>query len=115
MAGGITASSRFQIATRSGLLGCLVNAAGDLARMHKVLSQVRDVLEKHNLLSECDVVEEDEVLVQLPHIANVRHDRHAKLAAKQTHRDEFTDASHASRIHLDESRASGQQIILKND
>src|SRR5438876_7447409 len=107
MAGGITASSRFQIATRSGLLGCLVNAAGDLTRMHKVLSQVRDVLEKHNLLSECDVVEQDEVLVDLPHVTNVWDDRHAKLPAKQAHRNEFADASHACRVHLDESGAAG--------
>ncbi len=83
--------------------------------MHKMLPKMGNVFQKDNLVAERNVVEQDEVLVQLPHIANVRYDGHAKLAAKQTHRNEFTDASHASRIHLDESRASGQQIILEDD
>jgi len=75
--------------------------------MDKVFSQMRDVFEKDKVVAEGDVVEQDEVLVQLPHVPNVRDDGHAKLPAKQTHSDEFADAGHAGRVHLDKSGAAG--------
>src|SRR5258705_6550509 len=115
MIGGLTGSSRFKIATRSGFLGCLIDATGDFARMHEVLPQMGNVLEEDNLVAECNVVEQDEVLVHLAHVAHVRDDRHTKLPTKQAYGDEFTDAGHTHRIHLDESCASGLQIILEHD
>src|SRR5258708_22559 len=112
---GCWCSSLFQIATRSDFLGCLVNAAGDLTRMHEGLPQMGNVLEKNTLVATCDVVEQDEVRVKLRDVANGRDDRDCKLAAKQTPRDEFTDAGHTDGIYLDESGAFRLQIILEND
>ena len=73
------------------------------------------MLQKNDLMIERYSVEQHEMLMQLPHIADVRHDRDAKFSAEQTDRQELTDARHPDRIHLDETRATGLEVILEND
>src|SRR5690348_3787557 len=99
----VTELSRFQIATRSRFLRCAVNTAGDAARMHEMFSEMWDMLKKDNLMPERDVVEQDQVLVKLPHIPNVRNHRNAKLLAEQADRNKFTHSGDSHRVHLDES------------
>src|SRR6266481_9590040 len=100
---GITESSGFQIAARSRFLRRPVNTGGYVARMHEMLPQMRDMLEKDNLVPERDVIEEHEMLVKLPHISDVRNDRNAKSPAEQADGNEFTDTSDSHRVHLDKS------------
>lgn len=80
-----------------------------------MLPQMRDMLEKDNFVTERDVIEQNEVLVKLTHVTNVRNYRNAKFPAEQADGNEFTDASDSHRVHLDESRAPGLQVILEND
>src|SRR5437868_2703032 len=110
---GVTMSTRFQIATRSGFARRPVNTAGHVARMHEMLSQMRDVLEKDHFVTERNVIKQDKMLVKLSHVANMGNHRYAKLPAEQTDGDEFTHAADTDRVHLDESRAPGLQIIFE--
>ena len=50
--------------------------------MHKMLAQVRNMFEKNHFVPERDVIEQNQMLVQLPHVTDVRHDRHAEFAAQ---------------------------------
>ena len=106
---------RFQIAARPGFLGCLVNAAVNAAGMDKMFAQMRDVFEEYNFVAKCDVVEQNKMLMKLAHVADMRHHGHAKFAAKQTDGDEFAHARNAHGVHLNESGASGLQIVFEND
>ena len=83
--------------------------------MNKVFAQVRDMFKKNNFVAERDVVEEDEMLMKLAHVADVRHDGNAKFARKQTDGDKLADSRHAHSVHLDESGAFRLQIIFEND
>ena len=47
----------FQLTVCADFLRRAINAAFDQARMDKVLTQMWDMLEKDNLVAECDVVE----------------------------------------------------------
>ena len=66
-----------------------------LRREEKVSPQVRNVLEKDNLIAERDVQEQREVLMDLPHIAHVRHDGQAEsfFASSPTVRNSLTPPS----------------------
>jgi len=76
----VHASGRLQIAACARFLWSLINAAFDLARMNKVFAQVRDVLQKNDFVTKRNMVEQNQMLVQLPHVADVRHDGNAKFA-----------------------------------
>ena len=49
--------------------------------MQEVRPQMRDVFEEAHLVAERDVIEQDEVLVKLAHVADVRHYGDAEMAA----------------------------------
>jgi len=83
--------------------------------MHEVFTQMRNVFEEDNFVPQRDMIKQDQVLMQLAHIANVGNDRHPKLPAQQTHGNEFTHARHTHRVHLNETRATRLQIILKHN
>src|SRR5579885_2278971 len=68
--------------------------------MHKSLAQMRNVFEKHHRMPKSDVVEQHQVLMNLTHIANVRHNRQPELARKQADREELADSRHPRAIHL---------------
>ena len=80
-----------------------------------MFSQMRNMLKKDNLMTERDVIEQNEVLVKLPHIPNVRNHRDAKFPAQQADGNEFAHPGNSHRVHLDESGARGLQVILEND
>ena len=66
-------------------------------------------------MAECDVVEQNEMLMKLAHVADVRHHGHAKFAAKQADGEKFAHARDAHGVHLNEPRALGLQIVFEND
>jgi hypothetical protein len=71
---------RFQITACADFLWRLINAVFDFARMNKMIAQVWDMLEKNGFMTERDVIEQNEVLMQLTHVTDVRHDGSAELA-----------------------------------
>src|SRR6266850_1289700 len=115
MVTGITESTGFQIATRTRFLRRAVNTAGNVARMDEMFSQMGDMLKKDNLMPERDVVEQNEVLVKLTHVTNMRNYRNAKFLAQQTDGNKFAHSGDSHRVHLDVSHAPGLQVILEND
>jgi hypothetical protein len=44
-----------------------------LCGLNKLLSQVRDVLEEDRLVAKRDVIEQDEMLVEFAHVADMLH------------------------------------------
>ena len=84
-------------------------------REDEVLSQVRDMFEKVDLVVESNVVEEHQVLMDLPHIADVRYDREAELLRQQTDGEKFAYSAQPSAIGLDEIERSVGEKILEED
>ena len=76
------------------------NAAFDTSGKDKVFLKVRDVLEKDFLVTHGDVVKEHQVLVNLTHIANVRHHRDSKNPTHQAYGQELADAADAYTVDL---------------
>ncbi len=54
-----------QIARRTDVLRCPIDAVLDSVRVHEVLAEVWDVFEEHGRKIQADVIEEHEVLVEL--------------------------------------------------
>jgi len=79
---------RFQVGTVPRFLRRFGKRRRGPRRMDKVLAQVRDVFEEDHFIAQGDVVEEHEMLVNLPHVADMGNDRHSGFPAKQTHSDD---------------------------
>jgi len=62
-----------------------------------MLSQMRDVLEKDNFMPERYVIEQNEMLMKLPHIPNMGYHRDIKLPAEQA---DGNDLSATTQLHL---------------
>jgi len=83
--------------------------------MNKMLLQMRNMFEEQRLMPHGDMIEQDQMLVQLPHITHVRNYRYPVFAAKQTDGDEFAHPSDPYGVYLYESRTAGLQIVLEYD
>ena len=83
--------------------------------MHEIIAQVRDVLQKYRLVAQGDVVEQHQVLMDLAHVADVRHDRQSEFARHQAHGEEFGDAGETRAIGLDEMDGAGVHVVLEQD
>ena len=57
--------------------------------MDEVLLQVGDVFEQERLVTHADMVEEDEVLVNLPHVSYVGDDGDVSLFCHERNGEEF--------------------------
>ena len=80
-----------------------------------MFAQVRDMFKEYDFVTEGDVVEQRVVLVELAHVTDVGHNRHAKFTAKQADGDEFAHAGNPYSIHLNKSSAPALQIVLEDD
>ena len=63
--------SLFQITAAAGFLGRVIDAPLDTDRMNEVFAEMGDVLQKERLVAHADVVEKDEMLVELAHVADM--------------------------------------------
>lgn len=104
-----------QVAAGADFLWGAIHACFDAHGMDEVVAQVRDVFQKDGWQIQTNVVEQDEVLMQLSHVADMGHDRDAELLAQQTHGDELTNPSDAHGIDLDESSALGLEVVFENN
>jgi hypothetical protein len=64
-----------QIGAAAGSLGSAVHAAADDGPVNELFAQMRNVLNNQHLVAERDAILLHQVLVDLPHVAHVRHDR----------------------------------------
>ena len=80
-----------------------------------MLLQVRNMLQEKCLMSQRNMIEQDQMLMQLPHIAYMRYNRDAELAAQKANGDKLAHPSYPYRIHLDKTGRTRLQIVLKND
>ena len=53
----------------------LVNAITNLCGMDEMTAQMRDVFQEDHLVSKRNIIEQHEVLMDLPHVADMRHYR----------------------------------------
>ncbi len=83
-----------QVTREPWFLRCQIDAAFHRSGMHKVFAQVRDMLQKQSVMTEGNVVEEYEMLMDLAHVADVRHDGDAEFAqSRLTARNSLTPAT----------------------
>ena len=75
-------------------------AVGQLHRVDKMVSQMGNVFKKDHFVAHRNVVYQDEVLMDLAHVADVRHDRDVKLPRQQADRqDIIPNLSHPLRMN----------------
>jgi len=74
---------------------------------------VRNIFKKYFIKPKRYVVEEHQVLMDLPHIANVRHDDQAKLSRQYAHGNEFAYAANTNTIDLNKARGTCLHEILE--
>ena len=77
-------------------------------------AQMRDVFQENRFVTQRDMIKQDQVLMDLPHIANMRHHRNTVFPRQQADCNELADATEPHTIGLQESRRVRLQIILEN-
>src|SRR6202522_238966 len=104
-----------QIRGGSRLLGCAVHTILHLRGMEEVLAKMRNVLQELCFQPQPDMVEEHQVLMQLPHVANVRHHGKIEDPGEKTYREEFADPRDPGAIDLDKRQRLGLHEVLEQD
>ena len=79
-----------------------------------MFSQMRDVLQEQGFVLQADVVAQDEVLVNLAHVADMRHNRYAKIFALQAQGQKLADARDAYLVDLNVSGALRKKVVFKD-
>lgn len=80
-----------------------------------MLSEMGNVFEEAWFMAHRDVVHQYKMLMDLPHIADVRHDSNVIHAGQQTHSQKLTYATQARAVWLEKADASGLEVILEHD
>src|SRR6266702_7220558 len=80
----LSVSKHFQVGRSAGLLRDLVDAIADSRGFDKVCPEVRNVFQKGGLQPQPNMVEENQVLVDLSHVANVRYDGKIVYLSQET-------------------------------
>ena len=69
-------------------------------RVDKMAPQVWDILQKYLVQTDADMVEQYQVLMNLPHIPNMGNDRNPEFLRQQAHRKKLADSGDPDGIHL---------------
>ena len=77
--------------------------------------EVRNVLQKCLRMVQSNVIEQYQMLVNLPHVTNVRNNRNFILPRQHAYRKKLTDSTHTGAIWLYETNAARFKIVLEND
>src|SRR5690349_18105419 len=72
-----------------------------------------NIFQKQSGETQRDMVEQNQVLVNLPHVSNVGYNGNPKLAREQTHRDKLADPADARAIRLNNARRACLKEVLK--
>jgi hypothetical protein len=80
-----------------------------------MLLQVRDALEKQSFVSHGDVIEQDQMLVDLAHVADVWHYWQSELPRQQTDSEELRNPGNPGAIRLDEVDCARLHEVLEHD
>jgi hypothetical protein len=92
-----------------------VEAAADLRRKSEVVFQMRDMFQEDDLVVKSNVIEQDQMLVQLAHVANVGNYRQAQLFRHQADSEKFAYTSEPGAICLYEMYASVMEEVLEKN
>ena len=61
----------------------------NLGGVYKMLLHVRNIFKKQSLVAKCEVVKQDQVLMDLAHVAHVGYHWEAEFAGEQADGDKF--------------------------
>src|SRR6201996_1428326 len=89
-----------QVGRGAGLLGSAVASTFEFRWHGKVRAQMRNVLQEEWLVPHGDVQEQDQVLMDLSHVSDVRHNGQAEFFRQQADRDELAHSSQARTVSL---------------
>ena len=108
-------TKHFQIRGSTRLLRCVVHTILHLRGMDEVTPKMRNVLKELYFEPQPDVVEENEVLMQLSHVANVRHHWKIEEFREETDSKELADPRNSCAIDLNEGQCFGPHEVLEHD
>src|SRR6202050_4433875 len=83
--------------------------------MEEVRPKMRNVLKELGFQPQPNMIEENQVLMQLPHVANVRHHGKIEDPGQQTDGKEFADPRDPGAIDLDKRQRMGLEEVLEQD
>ena len=83
--------------------------------MHKVSAQVRNVFEKCLRMTDGDVFEQDQMLMDLSHVANVRNHGHAVPLREEAYCQKLAHSPKSSAIGLQEADTTCLKVVLKDN
>ena len=76
-------------------------------------AQMWDVLEKQGFVPQRDVVEQHEMLMELPHVPHMRRQGEAKPSGEKTNRKKLTHSGQPGAVGLDIVQSASLQKILE--
>ena len=83
--------------------------------MNEMAGQMWDVFEEQRLVTECNVIEQHEVLMQLPHIAHVRYNRQPHCPRKKAYCEELRYSREPGAVCLHIMNSTGLQEIFEQN
>ncbi len=73
------------------------------------------MFEQERLVAHADVVEEHEVLVNLPHVSYVGDDGDVAFFCHQADGKKLADTRYADGVYLTEAEGIGLEVVFEND
>src|SRR5882757_9459273 len=115
MSESTTIGKHFQIRGSTGLLRCVVDTILHLRGMDEVTPKMRNVLKELYFEAQPDMVEENQVLMQLSHVTNVRHHGKTEDPREKTDSKELADTPNSRAIDLNERQRLGLHEVLEQN
>jgi hypothetical protein len=107
--------SILHIAGAPRLLRRSINPPLNARGLSEVPAQMRNMFKKQYVMPKSYMVKQHKVLVYLPHIADVRHNRKPVLSREQTHSDELGDSRQSRAVRLYEIDCPRLNEVLEQD
>ena len=102
------------VAGAAGRLRQQVRAAFHYRGMHETVAYVWDVLKKPCVVARCGRIEQHQMLVDLAHVAHMRHNREPELPREQADGQKFRDTRQPRTIRLHEVQRARLHEILEH-
>ena len=77
--------------------------------------EMRDALEEYCFVSHGNVIEQNQMLVNLPHVTDVRNHAQSEFSRQQAHCEELGYPGHPRTVYLHDLRRLRLHEVLKHD
>src|ERR1700690_35817 len=90
-----------------------VNSPFNPRRMHEMFAHMRNTFEEQRFMPDRNVIEEHEMLMNLPHVSDVRHHRQPEFPRQQAHCNKLRNSREPRAIRLHEMQRASLHVVLE--